>query len=245
MSALVVDSKSKRANEHVDDLESVFWVILFIAIIRFGVGWTEDDIKVFHDPNHRNRAGTSKVSHLCSRDYRGRFKNKAFAKFLQDLASSWADYHAVLYFSQPDKVRDQPSIMAERLEILDLAKQPSFWIAKFESGIRAYEAEQAEAAAVLPQHSAAASPDVLLQNRRHCAQASAATSFAVRASGLTSRKRKTPPAEETSKDSSTHRADAEGADQPRRSKRLRTMRDVSPGRTRALPYRGRRHQTHT
>ncbi|GJE92048.1 hypothetical protein PsYK624_082010 [Phanerochaete sordida] len=225
MSVRLLESKSDAVNEHVDDLESLFWVLLFVAIIRFAVRLDGIDLDMFRDPgsSQRHYIGATKCDHLYSAKYRERFRSAAFVKLLEDLASSWAEYYVAIY------VRDEKDLPAElaafgpdRMKILDQAKQPSFWIEKVASGLRAFDAEQAEASAKAQEHPSITDLDTHPQNlQQNTEEPSAVPVFAV----VRSNRKRKAPGDDSSDD--TGHPSAQSADRPRRSKRLKTMRGSS------------------
>ena len=122
-----------------------------------------------------------------------------------DLASSWARYYAAIEefgegASQPSTNFDEDS------SILELAKQPSFWIEKFASAIRKYDGEHVDT-----NRSKRRGPQSLLSEER--GKIPAPTVF--------SPKRKLSIPGET--DEVPSKARPEDADLPRRSKRLKAM----------------------
>ncbi|GJE92034.1 hypothetical protein PsYK624_081870 [Phanerochaete sordida] len=227
MSARLVDPQSKGINERVDDLESLFWVLLWIAILRFGVGWCDKDLHFFRDPgpNDPFDAGMRKTDHLLSRGYRGRFRSKAFAMFLRDMASTWATYNLALPSNDPEEASEPRLTSPENTQKLELMKEPSFWAEKIMSGIRAYDAEQAAAGRNPRQHPL--DPDshpIMPDQDRSPQNCPAVAPLNVPASVIAGRKRKTPPEETADDHPGGGTREAEGADLPRRSKRLKAAR---------------------
>ncbi|GJE92047.1 hypothetical protein PsYK624_082000 [Phanerochaete sordida] len=225
MSVRLLESKYDAVNEHVDDLESMFWVLLFVAIVRFAVRLDGIDLEMFRNPrsDRRSYAAMSRSGHLYSARYRGLFKSTAFAELLQNLAGLWAEYQVAIYVrDEKDLPEEFAAFGPDRMKILDQAKQPSFWIEKVASGLRAFDAEQADAAAKAQARLYTGAADTHPQDAREDSEGpSPAPATAIVRS---SRKRKAP-GDESSDD--TGHPGARIADQLRRSKRLKTMRGLS------------------
>ncbi|GJE92030.1 hypothetical protein PsYK624_081830 [Phanerochaete sordida] len=214
MSIRLLKSKTVAVNEHVDDLESIFWVFLFVAIIRFAVRLDGINLHIFQNPgpDRWHFTGMSKSSHLCSAmKYRDCFTSEAFTNLLQDLACSWADYQVGLYMDEAKALDPTfPPLSPERAIIMDLAKQPSFWRDKFAAAISKYDAEQAARPQKHPATDTVLAMAELRQN-----QDGPTFDLPTSAAEPHGRKRKAPAREPSTGE--------DGPTEPRRSKRLRKV----------------------
>ncbi|GJE92017.1 hypothetical protein PsYK624_081700 [Phanerochaete sordida] len=222
MSTRMLISDGAEINEHVDDLESLFWVLLYIALARFAIPWDDMPFDVFAvpGPGGWHEAGEDKRYHLYdSESYNGRFKSDAFAQLLEDLEEPWGDYQLVLTDGEPTS-SDLPCT-PKQLKMAEAVKHPSFWIDKLADAIRRYDAEQVEAAARPPPNPLTLGPYALLAwaalRPRDSPPASGAANARV---GV---KRGAPIADEDAENTLEEHSPPGAADAPRRSKRLKTM----------------------
>lgn len=222
MSTRMLISDGAEINEHVDDLESLFWVLLYIALARFAIPWDDMPFDVFAvpGPGGWHEAGEDKRYHLYdSESYNGRFKSDAFAQLLEDLEEPWGDYQLVLTDGEPTS-SDLPCTPKHR-QMAEAVKHPSFWIDKLANAIRRYDAEQVEAAARPPPNPLTLGPYALLAwaalRPRDSPPASGAANARV---GV---KRGAPIADEGGKNTFEEHSRPEATNAPRRSKRLKIM----------------------
>ncbi|GJE92011.1 hypothetical protein PsYK624_081640 [Phanerochaete sordida] len=219
MSARLLASDGVEINEHLDDLESIFWVLLYISLVRFAIPWNKMPLNVFGVPGRDgwHDAGRAKRIHLyCSKSYRGRFTSNALAELLRRNENAWGDYYVFLEADAPSST--DPPRTPEELKRADAVKQPLFFIEMLADAICQYDAEQAEAAArPLPDPLTLGPYALLAQVGLHPHGSPPASGTAVARTGV---KRVAPTADENGENPAEPHLPLEDA--PRRSKRLKT-----------------------
>ncbi|GJE92012.1 hypothetical protein PsYK624_081650 [Phanerochaete sordida] len=220
MSARLLLSDGVELNEHADDLESLSWVLLYIALVRFAFPWNDMPFYVFRDPRSDRWPDAGEMKRIyfyATEDYRGRFRSTALEKLLDSLTIPWSQYYIALEASEPGST--YPPRTPEQLKKAEAAKQPSFWIEQLADAIREYDAEQADAASRPPLHPLSLGPYALLALQRP-QDTPPASDAAVARAGV---KRRAPAADEGDKNPVEEHLRPGAADGPRRSKRLKTM----------------------
>ncbi|GJE92020.1 hypothetical protein PsYK624_081730 [Phanerochaete sordida] len=226
MSARLLISDSVEINEHVDDLESLFWVLFYIALIRFATPWDDMPLDVFHGSSAGGvAAGKNKRMHLyCAGTYkfRSRFQSEAFGMLIADLSSAWADYQITI---DPYVLDADDPLTPEHLRKGELAKEPSFWIEKIPSALRQYDAEKADAAARPPRYPPNFDPYALLAQARLRSQEGIPAPDTAEA--RTGAKRKASATDRDGDVLVAPHPQPAAADPPRRSKRLKILNGLS------------------
>lgn len=101
-------------------------------------------LELFVDQGEEERAqlGSTKLLNIDAPIlYEGRYSSHALMELIRGLGSAWGEYHLAtngdngLFIDGPAE--------PEHKEILELAEQPSFWREKFAAALRNYEAELA------------------------------------------------------------------------------------------------------
>lgn len=121
-----------KSHRLVDDLESVFWVLLWAMMERFALPGQVLPIQVFEevefDKHLRTVGGESKQKMILSGNLLHlRFSSKALEKLLKLCNTCWQKYHYVR--SYPDDEYYGP----DAGKILEDAALPSFWLAQLKS----------------------------------------------------------------------------------------------------------------
>lgn len=129
-------------NELVDDLQSIFWVLNFVAIVRFALHGNNLRRGLFVDPGPDERASVA-ASKLLSiyKDslYASRYRSAALTELIRDLTQCWTDYE---YLHIPPASWKRPENARVNRDMLELAAQPKFWLEKFAKALRKYDEEQ-------------------------------------------------------------------------------------------------------
>ncbi|GJE92072.1 hypothetical protein PsYK624_082250 [Phanerochaete sordida] len=145
-------------NELVDDLQSVFWVLNYVAIVRFAQHYDKLAPGLFEGggPSQRATCGGDKLLDMCKPTlYAGRYRSAALTALIRDLAEAWTLF-----------VRQQTAPAAELEEddepdMLELAPQPKYWLEKFAKALRECDAEKEAARGALEAMEAAVSAEIL------------------------------------------------------------------------------------
>ncbi|GJE92078.1 hypothetical protein PsYK624_082310 [Phanerochaete sordida] len=134
-------------NEPVDDLQSLFWVLSFAALLCFAQYHGGIRSGLFDDRNAREGGDPSSVSTakvFSLRDgslYRGRYCCAALTALVAELADAWAEYQRVLFAPKGACI---PALELKP-EMLELAARPSYWLEKFAAALAKYDADEREA----------------------------------------------------------------------------------------------------
>ena len=121
-----------RLHDLVDDLESLFWVLVYGALKRFVRGDPRYSMRMFdgetRDEMGRLVGGVQKYSALWSGAFlRQEYVCPSLQRLIHVCAARWNEYQ-LLKRSAPELDEDT---VARLKSILDLACQPSFWMEKF------------------------------------------------------------------------------------------------------------------
>lgn len=130
-------------NELVDDLQSIFWVLNYIAIVRFALHHNNLKQGLFVARSGRvgnMAAGADKLASLYDVAlYAGRYRSATLTELIRDLAQCWTDYEYLLSLPASWVISDHLDI---KRDMLELAAQPEFWLQKFAEALRKYDEEQ-------------------------------------------------------------------------------------------------------
>lgn len=114
-----------------DDLEAVFWVLLYCALKRFAPPCPSLPISAFADQwediNGRLVGGYEKLTLLQRRFYKDvEFRSPAFRNMIHDMAETWKTYHLSLSGTEASTAE----LTRELKRVNSLAPKPSFWVEK-------------------------------------------------------------------------------------------------------------------
>ena len=127
----------QKLHDLIDDLESVFWVLLYGALKRFVPPSQPSSMEMFEEERigeDKYVVGGRQKNHCLA--YGGMndmpFTNPALQTLIRECAARWNAYHrageGALGFRSPET---KASIMA----LLDFAPQPSYWTERFDSAL--------------------------------------------------------------------------------------------------------------
>lgn len=140
---------SGHAHELVDDLESLFWVLLYGALKYFVPSpQTELIDSIFYreyiDRNGRWQGAEGKVQVMYYESFDMVSLTSPFLEsFIHDLRSDWYAYH-IAGSGDLDQSPDQYDLVKH---MLPLAPDPQHWIHKFSQALRQFDAESSSSRA--------------------------------------------------------------------------------------------------
>ncbi|GJE92088.1 hypothetical protein PsYK624_082410 [Phanerochaete sordida] len=119
-----------REHDILDDLESVFWVLLFAAAERFSAGPPHVDRDLFENsedgPGPDASASCRRVAIVCNRIHAAPFTSAPLQSLIKECSLTWRKYQIGIDDSSPE-YRERPYIRAA----LESAPKPAFWLEKF------------------------------------------------------------------------------------------------------------------
>ena len=131
MSALLLQEPDK-VHTIVDDLESVFWVLVYGALRRFAEPDQYLPMELFdevkYDRAGRRLGGTTKqVYVICGNLLRLKFSARPLQKLVHECNECWSEYHmGILPRREKERTERQRSMLVS-------APEPAFWLEKFAS----------------------------------------------------------------------------------------------------------------
>ncbi|GJE92077.1 hypothetical protein PsYK624_082300 [Phanerochaete sordida] len=146
MSIRLLDNED-LPNEPVDDMQSLFWVLNFVAILRFALHYDRlrNGLFVNNSPtadDDRSRISMVKAFSLTDDSlYRGRYRSAALTELIAELVDDWGQYQRAVLVLSGTFIRESEL----RREMLDLAPMPSYWLEKFAAALQKYDAEEGAA----------------------------------------------------------------------------------------------------
>ncbi|GJE92075.1 hypothetical protein PsYK624_082280 [Phanerochaete sordida] len=127
-------------NELIDDLQSVFWVLNYIAVVRFAQHYHGLNVGIFDGgkPAEYVALGTDKIMAMSRHTlYEGRYRSAALNDLIRDLALSWTR------FAYHENEPPAPSAGEDaEPNMLELAPQPKYWLEMFAEALRKCDAEK-------------------------------------------------------------------------------------------------------
>ncbi|GJE92073.1 hypothetical protein PsYK624_082260 [Phanerochaete sordida] len=145
-------------NELVDDLQSAFWVLNFVAIVRFAQHHNNLARGLFEgcgpEPSNRTALATAKFLGMCGSLYEDRYRSAPLTALIRDLAESWTRF-------EEQQIVPPKTGTGEEAEpnMLELAPQPQYWLEKFAKALRECDAEKEAARSALEATEAAAAAE--------------------------------------------------------------------------------------
>lgn len=134
----------KKVHDIVDDLQSIFWVLIYGALKHFTLPDQSLPMEVFShqtiDRKGRRFGGRWKLSSIAL----GSFRNLDYSSAaLKNLVSKsdlvWRDYHAGINGAR--QFASDEKLHAEIMEGMESAKKPSFWVEAFATALSELDAE--------------------------------------------------------------------------------------------------------
>ena len=145
--SIKLSQNPNNIHELVDDLQSVFWVLLYAAV-KFvtPAGAKAPLLKVFDDPDDRLDEKGKRVRGHLKRASLGhaepwdlRYGSDILKNLLKDFRGSWADY---LEAEQKNSAPGPDQLPDETRRTLQVASEPSFWREKLAAALRRYDVEE-------------------------------------------------------------------------------------------------------
>ncbi|GJE92091.1 hypothetical protein PsYK624_082440 [Phanerochaete sordida] len=123
-----------REHDILDDLESVFWVLLFAAAERFSAGPPHVDRDLFENsergPDAEASASCRRFAIVYNKLHGVPFTSAPLQSLIKECSAAWRKYQIGIDDDLPE-VRERPYVRAA----LESAPKPSFWRAKFAAAL--------------------------------------------------------------------------------------------------------------
>lgn len=205
----------KKLHDIADDLESVFWVFLFVSLKCFAIfpPGHHPPLDIFEGAEV-NSGWSKRKDYLNSDDLRKTtFTSDTLQELLQDISAHWREYHQAVVGAQDPE---------ETMKVHELVSRPTFWIDKIACALRNLEEKQAASrlsiAEIKPNQPVEAKvtqkASVLRSSKKSMVAVTKTRTTISQVLAQSSKKRKAQDAAPTN-------GDAVGASAPRRSKRLK------------------------
>ena len=143
----------KWAHDISDDLESVFWVLMYGALTRFLLPNQSPPLEMFDEVqvNHEGRCtgGTEKSAHVSSSYFnRFRYDSDTLRWVVRKICEDWSNFHVARFGTCG--FEGHPELVKRMVEMLELAPKPCYWVERFTKVLDTYGPGIAAPRAICP-----------------------------------------------------------------------------------------------